>query len=71
MAIKDSALGEDISLSKKETDNDGKSKAVEASPKDPNPQIKNAHATGDGSFGRADESLPDDNEEKNEKDGNY
>lgn len=36
-------------------------------------QIKNAHATGDGSFGRSDENLPDGNDpEKNEpvnKDG--
>ena len=33
--------------------------------------IKNAHATGDGSFGRNDESLPDDSEEKDKKDNNY
>lgn len=34
-------------------------------------EIKNAHASGDGSFGRADGSLPEKEEEKKAKDSNY
>ena len=35
------------------------------------PDIKNAHATGDGSFGRNDESVPEREEKEKKNDNNY
>jgi len=34
-------------------------------------EIKNAHATGDGSFGRSESSLPDEEAEKKQGNSNY
>ncbi len=72
MAIKDFSISEDTEHKKSAgIDVPSSSQTVE---KGASSQIKNAHATGDGSFGRNDESLPDEGEtegkEKVEKDGN-
>ena len=34
-------------------------------------ELKNAHATGDGSFGRSESSLPDDEAQKKQGNSNY
>ncbi len=54
MAIKDGEIIENKDLGKKDP---GTSIAEEKLPVEE--EIKNAHASGDGSFGRNDESLPD------------
>ncbi|MDQ6609643.1 MAG: hypothetical protein M3Y85_07465 [Bacteroidota bacterium] len=71
MAIKDIENIENLDRHKrpaenKEPDFSSIKKFPDNAPGIGEPDIKNAHATGDGSYGRNDSSLPEDEEEKKE-----
>ena len=74
MSIKDFDFNENIDRDKnKRNEEEGKRSSAEGQKNEKRPgvtEVKNAHATGDGSFGRADE-IPDSERDADTKDNIY
>jgi len=78
MSVKDFDVNENIDRDKKHRNEDEEKSHQKASePQEANAgssnftEVKNAHATGDGSYGRNDESLPENDEAEQLGDTNY
>jgi hypothetical protein len=75
MATKDFNTSEDREMASNEKGNSAKPLPGDASQQEEEKSkasdVKNAHASGDGSFGRNDESVPDKAEKEKKEDNNY